>query len=187
MIQIPENVTRQLDQRLAAVDDCAKQAAHETFEAAGSLLSAVLNGRRIYVCACNARVMLAQHFAQLMCGQFEHERPGLPVIALTGMSNEISSVADAIRAAGSVDDVLFVIAEQETGAVLPAIHSAHERDMQVVLLTNGREEVVEPHLHTSDRLICTNTEQRGTQLQTHLLLIHTLVGLIDRQLLGINE
>ncbi|HHQ68997.1 MAG TPA: SIS domain-containing protein [Halothiobacillaceae bacterium] len=187
MTQIPKNVARQFTQRLDATKATAEHAAEATFEAAGTMLSAVLKGQRIYVCAAPGRVMLAQHFAQLMAGTFEHERPGLPVIALNGVDSQIDTVAAAIRAAGGGGDVLFVIAENELDEVLPAIHSAHERDMQVVLLSNGLEEVIEPHLHTSDRLICTNSDSVGTLIQAQLLLVHTLVSLIDRQLLGLSE
>lgn len=156
-------------------------------QAAGAILHAVLNGQKILVCGARERAHLAAYFARLMVGQFEHDRPGLPVIALQEFPGGQEPYTKAIRALGGQNDVLFAIARHDADGLQPAINAAHERGMNIVLLTSGSSELLRPGMSSNDCLICIESEHQGTVHEAQIIIIHALCDLIDRQLLGLEE
>ncbi|HER34833.1 MAG: hypothetical protein JXJ30_08715 [Halothiobacillaceae bacterium] len=187
MSDILDGLRRRLEQDLAEIGELVDATAPQTLEAAGVILSTVLNGQRVLCCGARERNDLAHYFARLMTGQLEHPRPGLPVMALSEYPGGKEPFVRSIRALGAQQDVLFAVSCNAVDGVLPAVRAAHERDMQVVLLSAGSEDVIAPHLESQDRLICIATERRGIAYEAQLRSLHILVDLIDRQLLGLTD
>ncbi len=157
------------------------------FHAAALMLQAIMAGQKILVCGARERSQLAAHFARLMVGQFEHNRPGLPVIALQEFPGGHEPYAKAIRALGSTDDILFVIAKRDADGMQAAITAAHERGMMIILLTGSNHpEPLCTALHPQDSLICLAQESEHLVHEAELMIVHTLCDLIDRQLLGLS-
>ncbi|OYY55825.1 MAG: hypothetical protein B7Y53_03095 [Halothiobacillus sp. 28-55-5] len=180
-------VQNRLQQTLNQLESVLTPQAEPLLQAAGTLLHAVLNGQKILVCGARERSQLAAHFARLMVGQFEHDRPGLPVIALQDFPGGREPYAKAIRAFGTHNDILFVIARRDTDGLEPALDAARERGMTIVLLTSGSSELLMANIQTQDCLICLDAQVERIVHEAQLIIMHTLCDLIDRQLLGIVE
>ena len=181
-------VQQRLRRTLDALDRVLNPQAEAILHAAASMLHAIMSGQKILVCGARERSQLAAHFARLMVGQFEHNRPGLPVIALQEFPGGHEPYAKTIRALGNADDILFVIARRDADGMQPAIAAAHERGMAVVLLTGSKNlDHASLTLLPQDSLICLAPEGEHLVHEAELIIVHTLCDLIDRQLLGLTE
>ncbi|WP_407275095.1 SIS domain-containing protein [Halothiobacillus sp. DCM-1] len=181
-------VQQRLRRTLDTLERVITPQADAILQAANTMLHAIMNGQKILACGARERSQLAAHFARLMVGQFEHHRPGLPVISLQEFPGGHEPYAKAIRALGGADDILFVIARRDADGMQPAIAAAHERGMVVILLTGSNHaEQLTPIIHPQDPLICLALENEHWVHEAELIIIHTLCDLIDRQLLGLTE
>jgi len=187
MSEILDGLKRRLADDLRETGNLLEQSAPQALEAAGVILTAVLNGQRVLACGARERNDLAHYFARLMTGQFEHPRPGLPVIPLSEYPGGKEPFVKPIRALGAQHDVLFAVTRNAVDGIEPALRAAHEREMQVVLISAGSEELIAPHLHSQDRLICVPSDRPGIAHEIQLKLVHMLVDLVDRQLLGLTD
>lgn len=165
--------------------------------AANNMLRALLGGHKVLICGNGGSAADAQHFASEMVNRFEHDRPGLPAIALTTDTSTLTSIANddafeqifarQVRVLGQGGDVLVAISTSgRSPNILEAIHAARERDLQVIALT-GRDGGPLAELLTERDVEIRVPSQRTARIQeTHLVVIHSLCDLIDRQLLGIR-
>lgn len=163
--------------------------------AAQILTDALLGERKILSCGNGGSAADAQHFASEMINRFEMERPGLPAIALTTDSSTITSIANdyafaeifarQVSALGRDGDVLLAISTSgKSDNVLAAVRSAHQRDMRVVALCGRDGGTLTPLLNEDDQAIVVPSTSTARIQEVHLLVIHCLCDLIDRQLLG---
>lgn len=181
-----EIVERRLDASLNELREALTPLAPQLLMAAGIMLQAILQGNRILACGVRERSQLAAHFARLMIGQFEHERPGLPTMALQEFPGGREPFAKAIRALGGQGDVLFAIGRNDTEGLQAALEAGREREMQRILLTCGEEDTLRDALQTRDCLICLPPGRAALAHEGQLMVIHALCDLIDRQLLGLE-
>jgi len=79
----------------------AETLARPVAEAAQALLGAITGGGKVLVFAAGAASSLAPHFAQLLVGRYERERPPLAALALGAQA------AQQVRALGLPGDVLL--------------------------------------------------------------------------------
>jgi len=182
-----ELVERRLDDTLNELRRVVTPLSPHLLMAVGHMLHAVLQGHRILTCGARKCSHLSAHFARLMIGQFEHERPGLPTIVIQEFPDGSKSYAKAIRALGGHGDVLFGITRNGTEGLEAAIDAARERDMQLVLLTSGDPDEIRATLSSQDSLICIESTRAAIVYEAQLMVIHTLCDLIDRQLLGLDN
>ena len=130
-----------------------------------------------------------------MLNRFERERPGLPAIALTTDTSTLTSVANdyqyaevfsrQVVALGQPGDVLLAISTSGNSAnVVRAIQAAHDRDMRVVALTGRDGGEVAERVVEGDIEVRVPTASTARTQEVHLLIIHCLCDLIDRQLFG---
>jgi D-sedoheptulose 7-phosphate isomerase len=168
----------------------------QPIEAASELIVArLLEGGKVLSCGNGGSAGDAQHFSSEMINRFERERPGLPAIALTTDSSTLTSIANdydytrvfarQIEALGQPADLLLVISTSgNSGNILAAIQSAHEREMAVVALT-GRDGGEAARLLLPDDVELRVAADSTARIQeVHLLIIHCLCDLVDLQLLG---
>src|SRR5690554_1795772 len=162
------------------------------------MVSSLLNEGKILSCGNGGSAGDAQHFSSEMLNRFERERPSLPAIALTTDSSTITSIANdysyeevfskQIRALGQAGDVLLAISTSGNSAnVMQAIQAAHDREMLVVALTGRDGGAMTSLLLPDDVEIRVPARSTARIQEVHLLAIHCLCDLIDRQLFGSEE
>ena len=163
--------------------------------AAELMTTALLSDCKILSCGNGGSAADAQHFASEMINRFEMERPGLPAIALTTDSSIITSIANdyafteifarQISALGREDDVLLAISTSgQSGNILAAIRAAQQRDMRIIALTGRDGGALVQQIGDADVAIIVPSTSTARIQEVHLLVIHCLCDLIDRQLLG---
>ena len=164
--------------------------------AAASLMAAsLLREHKILSCGNGGSAADAQHFSSEMLNRFEMERPGLPAIALTTDTSTLTSISNdyqfadifskQIRALGQPGDILLAISTSGTSHnIIHAIDAAHDRSMTVIALT-GRDGGEVANLMRDDDIEIRVPGWNTARIQeVHLMIIHSLCDLVDRQLLG---
>ncbi len=162
------------------------------------MVNALLSECKILACGNGGSAGDAQHFSSELLTRFERERPSLPAVALTTDSSTITSIANdysynevfskQIRALGQPGDVLLAISTSgNSGNVIQAIQAAHDREMTVVALTGRDGGNMASLLLPEDVEIRVPARSTARIQEVHLLVIHCLCDLIDRQLFGSEE
>jgi len=162
------------------------------------MVNALLSDNKILSCGNGGSAGDAQHFSSEMLNRFERERPSLPALALTTDSSTITSIANdysyeevfskQLRALGQQGDILLAISTSGNSAnVVQAIHAAHDRNMKVIALTGRDGGCMAPLLQPDDVEIRVPSSVTARIQEVHLLVIHCLCDLIDRQLFGSEE
>lgn len=162
--------------------------------AAGQLMAQCLqNEGRILSCGNGGSAGDAQHFSSELLNRFEMERPGLPAIALTTDSSTLTSIANDYRfeeifarqisaLAHPGDIVLAISTSGQSHNVIRAIEAAHERNAHVVALTGRDGGPMALKLQEKDIEIRVPSPVTARIQEVHLVVIHCLCDLIDRQL-----
>ncbi|MEX0385504.1 phosphoheptose isomerase [Spiribacter onubensis] len=165
-------------------------------EQAGMLMTDCLQREgRILSCGNGGSAGDAQHFSSELLNRFEMERPGLPAVALTTDSSTITSIANdydfrevfarQIRALALPGDVVLAISTSGgSDNVIRAIEAAHDRGAHVVALSGRDGGPMALKLAGDDVEIRVPHEVTARIQEVHLLVIHCLCDLIDRQLFG---
>ena len=166
--------------------------------AAQVMTSSLTSGNKIMSCGNGGSAADAQHFSSEMLNRFEMERPALPAIALTTDSSTITSIsnhyayrqifAKQLRVLGNPGDVLLAISTSgNSDNVVFAAETAKERELRVVALTGNDGGKLATVLGEEDVEIRAPGNSTARIQEVHLLTIHCLCDLIDRNLLGIND
>ncbi len=159
------------------------------------LVECLLNNNKILVCGNGGSAADSQHFASEMINRFETERPSLPAIALTTDTSTITSIANdysynevfakQIRALGQAGDTLLLITTSgNSESILRACEAAQSRDLKIIALTGKEGGSLAGLLNSSDIEIRVLGSSTARIQETHLLVIHCLCDLIDKQLFG---
>ncbi|MGH8495341.1 MAG: phosphoheptose isomerase [Gammaproteobacteria bacterium] len=190
-----ERVRQHFEQSIATKRDSIDSLAPVIVRAAQCITQCLLADGKVLSCGNGGSAGDAQHFSSEMLNRFERERPGLPAIALTTDSSTITSIANdyayedifskQVRALAQPGDVLLAITTSGNSEnVVRAVAAAHERKARVVGLT-GRDGGALADVFRDDdveiRVPATNTARIQ---EVHLLVIHCICDLIDRELLG---
>ena len=120
------------------------------------LVECLLNNNKILVCGNGGSAADSQHFASEMINRFETERPSLPAITTSGNSESI----------------------------LRACEAAQSRDLKIIALTGKEGGSLAGLLNSTDIEIRVLGSSTARIQETHLLIIHCLCDLIDKQLFG---
>ena len=145
LTRIREIFTESIQTKIDAADALPESIA----VAAEMIVNALVAGNKILTCGNGGSAGDAQHFSAELLNRFEMERRGLPGMALTTDSSTITAIANdysyeeifakQVRALGRKNDVLLAISTSGNSEnVSRAIVAAHEREMQVVVLS-GRD------------------------------------------------
>jgi len=171
----------------------------EPIASAAKMMTACLtNGNKIMSCGNGGSAADAQHFSSEMLNRFEMERPALPAIALTTDTSTLTSIANdysyeeifskQIKALGQSGDILLAISTSgNSGNIAKAVKTAKERGIYVVALTGRDGGIISQLLDTQDAEIRAPSDSTARIQEVHLLTIHCLCDLIDRNLLGLND
>lgn len=164
-------------------------------DAAALLGKQLLAEHKVLSCGNGGSAGDAQHFSSEMLNRFERDRPGLPAMALTTDTSTLTSIANdyhyneifakQVRALGQRGDVLLAISTSGNSAnVVEAIKAAHERDMHVIAMTGKDGGEMAGLLKDGDIELRVPSDSTARTQEVHLLIIHCLCDLIDRQLFG---
>jgi D-sedoheptulose 7-phosphate isomerase len=178
--------------------DAADALAPAIARAASALTECLLNDGKILACGNGGSAADAQHFAAELVGRFERERPELPAISLVTDTSILTAVANdyafeqvfakQVRALGIAGDVLLAISTSgNSGNVIAAIESAHDREMRVIALTGKGGGRIAALLGDRDVHLCVPHDRTARIQEVHLLMIHCLCDAVDNALLGDNE
>ncbi|RLA27466.1 MAG: phosphoheptose isomerase [Gammaproteobacteria bacterium] len=179
-----------------AVKQASAEQIVQSIAKAGQLMSqSLLDDGKILSCGNGGSAGDAQHFSAELLNRFEMERPGLPGMALTTDSSTITAIANdysyeeifakQVRALGRKNDVLLAISTSGNSEnVSRAIVAAHEREMQVVVLSGRDGGRMADLLEDGDIEIRVPATRTARIQEVHLVVLHCLCDLIDTILLG---
>lgn len=163
--------------------------------AAQLIAGSLLEEHKILSCGNGGSAADAQHFSAEMLNRFEMERPGLPAIALTTDSSTLTSIANdyqyadifskQVRALGQPGDVLLAFSTSgESHNIIHAIDAAHDKNMHVVALTGREGGQIADLMQDRDIEIRVPSWSTARIQEVHIMIIHSICDLVDRQLLG---
>jgi len=190
-----DRVQRQFESSITVKRESAAQLIPEIVDAAMMIVRCLLGNGKVLSCGNGGSACDAQHFASEMLNRFEMERPGLPAMAMTTDCATITSIANdyryeeifakQVRALGQPGDVLLAISTSGSSAnVSQAAVAAHDRGMNIVALTGCDGGLLAETLRESDVEVRIPSTRTARIQEVHLLVIHCLCDLIDRELLG---
>ena len=153
------------------------------------------SGNKIMSCGNGGSAGDAQHFSSELLNRYSMERPPLPAIALSTDTSTLTSIANdysyeevfskQIQALGASDDLLLAISTSGNSAnVIKAIEVAHGKGMSVIALTGKDGGAMAPELLATDIEVRIPSNVTAHIQEMHLVVIHCLCDLIDRQLFG---
>ena len=190
---------QQINQWFAAHMEQTAQAASSTApaieRAADAFVNTLLNDGKIITCANGSANILAQYFCTALLNRFDHDRPALPAINLGADATTYSAIwrdnrfndtfSRPVRAIGKAGDLLFVIVDDGHKAnLIQAIQAAHDREMNVVVLSAKDKSDITSLLQPEDYEIALDNLPATAATPLLLVIINALCGLIDSKLFG---
>lgn len=167
---------------------------HEVIANAGQqLVECLLRNNKVLSCGNARSAPCAQLFATSMLNRFLTERPSLPAFALTSSPQTLISITEdysakeifskQIKALGQEGDILLVVSTTGNSAdVVDAVEAAHQRGMQVIALTGTEGGEVASLLTNDDVEIRVPSDNPVRIHETHVVILHCLCDIIDKQL-----
>ena len=162
----------------------------EVNEAGRHIASALAQGGKLMLCGNGGSAADAQHIASELTGRFIQERHPLAGIALTTDSSALTCIgndyafdevfARQLRALGRAGDVLIGISTSGNSAnVVKAVQAAREMGITVIGLLGRDGGALKP---LSDVAIVVPSRVTARIQEAHILIGHTLCGLIEHEL-----
>lgn len=162
--------------------------------AARLIAESLKNHGKVLTCGNGGSAADAQHFSSELLNRFERERRSLAAVALTTDSSTLTSIANdyayeqifskQVLALGNQNDVLLAITTSGNSAnVSAAITAAHEVGMSVVTLSGKDGGNIPTVLKDQDIEIRVPSQSTARIQEVHLLILHCLCDLIDRNIL----
>ncbi len=158
--------------------------------AAGLLVDCFRGGGKVLLFGNGGSASDAQHIAAEWTGRFCRERPGLPAIALSANTSDLTAIANdygfervfarLVEAHGRPGDVAIAISTSGSSPnVLAAVEAARERGIAVVALT-GRDGG--KLARVADVAFVVPAERTDRIQECHIALLHGLCEAVDEAL-----
>ncbi len=155
---------------------------------AGSIIEALQQGHRVYICGNGGSAADAQHIAGELLGRFRRTRRPLPAVALTTDTSTITSVANdfgyehvferQVEALVEKGDILWAISTSGSSAsVVAAAETAKNKGAKVLAFTGRKDSALE---RLSDVCVCAGSDSTARSQEIHQLAYHIICELIDR-------
>ena len=154
------------------------------------LIAALRAGGKILICGNGGSAADAQHIAAELVGRFGHTRRGLPAIALTTDSSALTSIGNdfgfdavfsrQVEALARPGDVLIGISTSGNSRnVIAAVQCAADMGVSTLGLLGGQGGALKGLL---DQSILAPSSDTPRIQECHILIGHTLCGLIEQEL-----
>jgi len=190
-----ELIQSHFDETIEVQQAARVEIADSVAAAAEAMTAALLAEHKILACGNGGSAGDAMHIASELINRFEMDRPALPAIALTADTPTLTSIANdssyeqvfarQVAGLGAGGDVLLAFSTSGRSAnVVSAIDAAHQRGLRVIALTGKDGGLIPDMLHPEDIEIRVPASSTARIQETHLVVIHCLCDLIDRQLFG---
>ena len=155
--------------------------------AAEMLIDCIRSGGCIYLCGNGGSAADAQHIAAELVGRFVRERKGLPAVALTTDTSNLTSIANdygfehvfrrQVEALVNEGDVLWAFSTSGTSKnVLAAAELAKEKGVAVLAFTGKKDSPLEK---MADVCICVEGPTATVQ-EIHQVAYHILCDLAEK-------
>ena len=183
--EIIEEHSRVLEETLAT----QMEAFHRMAELAEKCLR---EGGKILIFGNGGSAADAQHFAAELVGRFEHDRQGLPALALTVNTSTLTAVANdygferifarQIEALAKPGDLAIAISTSgESGNVTAAARAARELGCTVAGMTGAAGGTL---AELSDVVIAVPSETVARIQEMHEICLHALAAALEKRMLG---
>ncbi|WP_417521645.1 D-sedoheptulose-7-phosphate isomerase [Marinobacter sp.] len=164
-------------------------------QAADAFVNALLNDGKIVTCANGTANVIAQYFCTAFLNRFEQDRPALPAINLGADATTYSAIcrdnrfndtfSRQVKAIGKPGDLLFVIVDDGHKAnLIQAIQAAHDREMNVVVLSAREKSDITSLMHAEDHEIALNDLSPTAATPLLMVVVNALCSLVDSKLFG---
>jgi phosphoheptose isomerase len=158
-------------------------------------IEALLQEKKILTCGNGGGTAVAQIFSTNLLHRFEHERPALASVPLGADSATLSAIAASsagndlyakqVRALGQAGDILLGVAGGDNnGSIIQAIRAAHDRSMQVIILSGGACGDISSLLLPEDIELHIPSARAPRIIEMQTMIVHCLCELIDQSLFG---
>src|SRR5690554_3334600 len=164
-------------------------------EVADAFVNTLLQDGKIVACANGNANVVAQYFCTALLSRFDQERPALPAINLEADATTYSAIcrdnrfndtfSRQVKAIGKPGDLLFVIVDDGHKAILiQAIQAAHDREMNVVVLSAREKSDITSLMHAEDHEIALNDLSPTAATPLLMVVVNALCSLVDSKLFG---
>lgn len=182
-------------QSIEAKMNTGEMLAPQLVTASQLIVAQLLEGRKLLCCGNGISAAMANIFCQNLLHQYHLERPGFPALALhtdagliTGIANHHSFseiFSRQVRTLGEPGDLLVVFGTGDDAANLAqAIHTAHDRGMNVIAFTVDGDANLQALLRDEDLNIYIPLTDPHRIQEVLLLSLFAICDLIDQQLFG---
>jgi len=163
----------------------------EAFEEVAAMTKTCLrDGGKILIFGNGGSAADAQHFAAELVGRFEHDRQGLPAMALTVNTSTLTAVANdygfdrvfarQVEAFAQPGDVAIAISTSgESGNVLAAARAARDLGCKVVGMTGAQGGTLAEH---ADAVIAVPSQTVARVQEMHELCLHALAAELEKRM-----
>lgn len=190
-----ERVQAHFDASIETKREARERLADAIVAAAGTMARSLRDDGRILACGNGGSAGDAMHIAAELVNRFERDRPALAAIALTADTPTLTAIANdhdyeqvfarQVEALGRAGDVLLAISTSgRSPSVVAAVGAAHARGVGVIALSGRDGGPLAAALDADDIEIRVPSESTARIQETHLVVLHCLCDLVDRELFG---
>ena len=159
------------------------------------ILNSIKSGGKLMICGNGGSAADSQHMAAKLVGRFEKERSGIPAIALTTDTSNLTSIANdysfadiykrQVEALGRKNDVLIGISTSGNSEnIVEALKFAKEKEIKTISFSGSSNGKVDQY---SDIKIKVPSSRTCRIQELHGIVIHIICGIIEKEIAKINE
>ena len=187
LARVREEIEESVAVKRAALDVCGASIAR----AVGVVIETFRGGGKLLAFGNGGSAADAQHLAAELAGRYVRERPGLPALALTANSSDVTAIgndygfdrvfARLIEAHGRAGDVAVAISTSGNSPnVLAGVKAAREIELRTVGLTgSGGGELA----GMVDVPVVVPSDATPRVQEMHITVVHLICALVDEALL----
>ena len=163
--------------------------------ACSKLTETLLNDHKILVCGNGLSNPIGSILSTSLLNQQEFARPSLPTVNLSLDPTSILSIsksnshhqifANQINAIGSMGDTLVALSiDGNCSNIIQAIQAAHEKDINVIIISGLKSEKVSAILQSDDINIQIDSQSVARVIEIQLLVVNSLCHQLEATLFG---
>ena len=154
------------------------------------ILNSVISGGKVMICGNGGSAADSQHMAAELVGRFEKERSGIPAIALSTDTSNITSIANdysfadiykrQVEALGKKEDVLIGISTSGNSEnIVEALKFAKNKGLKTISFSGSSNGKVDMY---SDIKIKVPSSRTCRIQELHGVIIHIICGIIEKEI-----